>query len=320
MNTEESKTEAEVVAELQRKALEFKIERVQRGVKGSALVAAVPNNGRIELHSLKKFLDEAQDYPDRRAGVSKHTNAESFIAHVLRHKGENTVLFASKSEIRAIYDYHLAGSAEEAASDEMTLARRGAHVAVYELGYSEEWRAWSGKFNVSLSQEQFAEFLEERADDIISPDNVAGIEYAEAFKKRFTAASSERLVDLASNLKINIEAKVRNNKSLRDGSGVISYEERHKDERGDEVKVPGGFFVAVPIFTPSLDESGKPVGALDLFPVQLRYRVNNGGAVWMMIPHRKEMILQLALNNVITAVQKKTEVQLFHGQPEGAGH
>lgn len=105
--------------------------------------------------------------------------AGSMIGYVNRFKNADTVIFASivSNSFQAIIDYHkmpLAnlpsdGTTDKAPASHEAVAQLKAHRANLQLQFSEQWGIWTGANEDDMRHVKFAKFLEENADDVISP-------------------------------------------------------------------------------------------------------------------------------------------------------
>lgn len=123
----------------------------------------------MKAESVKKYLDEYRDRPERRKGTARFDDLDSFIDHVIRMKDAHSAMFAvrdrEKPRITAVLDYH-------ELRDEATregLPRFGEHRSLYAPQTSDEWRAWLKMDGEPMTQGDFAAFLEDRIADVVAP-------------------------------------------------------------------------------------------------------------------------------------------------------
>ena len=121
------------------------------------------------LESIEEFLPN----PVKVRQIVKINTAQSFINYINRFKNAHTTIFANDSDYRfsAVIDYH--ASQDEPGSH--------CHHALYNCPSSREWQAWQSHDNSKMDQTNFAEFLEERAEDIVSPSGAELLEIALKF-------------------------------------------------------------------------------------------------------------------------------------------
>lgn len=254
--------------------------------------------------SLKKLADEYATKPDRREGSAVLRDAESFVAHVLRFKSEESAVFASpdraKPSLLAVFDYHPRGG-------DATKADFAKHRALYECPLSEEWKAWQQHDGKLMPQVEFAEFIENRAADVVvaPPDDTNLRELSELLEGAF--ASPSRLLTLSRGLQINVEATVKDAVTLSSGEISVQYSETHVDGAGQPIKVPNLFVIQIPVFY-----AGEPWR----IPVRLRYRRNSGRLLWSYHLYRADATFDAAFKEVVGRVRAATEVPVFLGAPE----
>lgn len=266
----------------------------------TAPVLVIPK-GR-EIKSIKPFLDEYRDRPERKKGTASLTSVQSFIDHVNRHKDSNSAVFANDDRehpgLIAVLDYNEAG--------DTGLPRFGQHRASYAFPLSDEWKAWMGAAEKPLTQAQLAEFLEDHIRDVL-PSSDAG-ESGDDFAAELgiTLASPQQLITLSRGLSVKVDRRVKTVQSLSTGECSIVFDEAHNGEDGAPIRVPGGFVVGIPVFRN---------GPVYRVPFRLRYRLNQG-VTWQLVPHRADLVFQHAFDEAVETVKAGTELPLFYGKPE----
>lgn len=262
----------------------------------------------LKLESIKHLIDEYRDHPERREGVATMQSVASFVDYVNRFKNENTVVFASQADhasgqntgLHAIIDHHHAGADGQ--------ARFGRHQCRYDFPLSEEWRAWGKVDGVPMSQEEFAELLEDRIFDVRDPyDDKIG-ESAKEFSNALNArlASPGELRDLGKGLQVRIGQEATQLHNVQTGESTLQFSEEHKDAKGQPLRVPGGFVLGVPVFSE---------GRTYQLCARLRYRIS-GSVKWVVKLHRADILYQHAFNEACEQVQASTVCPVFRGQAE----
>lgn len=298
------RTNNDVVAELAAKvAVTAETRQIKRGTDDATEVLIVPEHMRVE--SIKRYLDENRTAPERRRGVSKLTDLQSFIAAVNRFKDAGSALFAHNStppRLECVFTYHPKGPADGPDS-----VRFGDHRAEYTFPLAEEWKTWTAFNGKPMSQAEFALFLENRLFDIGDPTHAfpASIEFAQRLSVSF--ASPQKLLELSRSLSIHIDRRVKNSTKLQSGEGQIIFTEEHTDEAGQPLHVPGAFLIVVRVF-----ENGVPYQ----IPARLRYRVGGGQISWSYELYRPDRALDDAIKEACVQAEKDTGLPLFYGAPE----
>lgn len=265
-------------------------------------IAAVPEG--VELKSLKYFVDELRQHPERREGRANLESVQSFCDYINRFKNANSAVFATEGDgnnpkLRGIIDHHQQGSDGE--------ARFGRHVAAYDFPMSEQWKAWHEADGSPMSQEQFAEFLEDRLLDVREPSEAG--ESAAKFSDDLAVslATPAQLRDLSKGLSVRVNQRAAQKFNTNTGETTLSFSEDHAQEDGTPIAVPGGFVLGIPVFHAG---DGYQLHA------RLRYRVSGRAVSWTVKLHRPDVVFRHAFNEAADAVAKKTECHVFRGHPE----
>lgn len=319
-----NRTNSDAVAELAVKAaqkpglLELKLDGIE------APVAVLPAG--IRLESIKAHLDAFRTAPERMKGTAKLGDLASLIGLTNRFKDEHSAIFARPGKlvgdesgpacapvIEAVFNYNeptvvRVDNPEIAHDASNGKPRFGDHRAIYAFPFSEEWKAWNLQDGKPMVQELFAAFLEDHVADVASPSGSPTELSAFFFEKLGVEfATPARLVELSRGLTVHVGQKVRNAKNLASGEAQLQFIEEHQDATGGELKVPGAFLLAIPVF-----QFDAPYHVA----VRLRYRVNGGNIVWLFELHRADRIFDHAFREACSKAKRDTELPLFIGSPE----
>lgn len=225
--------------------------------------------------------------PRRKRARVQLYEAASFIDYVKAHAlAGRTHIFGKATELgggfTAVLDYHgvenlpaivvsppITSSSDAAAPAEIVAGNRitampisvagfGEHVCELSLETTPEWKRWIGNNNKLLSQEAFAEFIEENQLDIVAPD--AGV-----------------ILDMAQLLEGTKTVTFKSGKNLRNGSVQLAYVEdvvatggSVASRREDSMSIPDKFTLQL---VPFVGANGVQVEA------RLRYRIGDNGRV-----------------------------------------
>lgn len=277
------------------------------------LTALVPQGKTLE--SIKPHLDAWLDRPRRKEGIAVLQTLESLIAHANRHKTAHSAAFIDRygntPKMLVVFDYHEKSEIPDGAE---THAERGEgrpdwlrHRGRYDFPFSPEWLAWTNQAGKEMGQEAFAEFLEDRAVDLIHPDlAIEGTKNLVALLG-LTMATPSRMVELSRGLALTENRRVQQAVSIGSGEMKISYATEHQGQDGAELKVPGAFLIAIPVFR-----------AGDRFQVfvRLRYRVRSGAVSWAYTLERVDDVREVAIDEAIQDLQEGTGLPVFVGTPE----
>ncbi|QEX18529.1 hypothetical protein FRZ44_38360 [Hypericibacter terrae] len=273
-----------------------------------ARMLAVPNGKSIV--SVKKFVDEWRDKPERREGRVPLLDLAAFIEYVNRFKDGDTLVFADNSREKpalvGVIDYHRAGFDGNPAWCR--------HRALYDFPLSEEWQAWHGKSGEKMNQGDFAEFIEDHIDDVIAPGlGSDGMPGGDPLIDQLLAtfggvpASPAKLMELSRGLAVFSNDKAVQAINLKSGEATIRYETAHTDANGGKLDVPPLFLIAIPVFTN---------GEKYRMAARLRYRLGGGGIAWFFELYRTEKVFDHALAEAIQKVRDQTGALTLLGRPE----
>jgi uncharacterized protein YfdQ (DUF2303 family) len=265
----------------------------------SEIPVAIHRNGQApKLEGVKSLFDAYRIAPERRRGVAKVDNLQSFVDLVNRHKDEHSVIFASTdlkaAKLLAVIDYHETSGA----------ARFGHHRIEYNFPTTKEFQVWQNFNGEKFDQGEFAAFLEDHIAELASPMDQERNEFEALFKTKFGAPNE--IIDLSRGLQVNVGAKVKNSVTLQSGEAEVVFSEEHTNAQGEKLIVPGLFMISLPAF-----EAGEPVR----IPVRLRYRA--GTAIkWFYQLYRPEHFLREQIKNDLLTAAQATGLPAYEGAPE----
>lgn len=305
----EMRTDAQAIIEAVRELHGVEVldaEQVDACLAGEVVV--VPKG--MTVQDLRPLIDARLEAPRRTKGTARHTTLASFIDAVNRFKntalvGEGvemwSAVFATDDmaapKLLCVVDYH--GPYQP---------RFGEHLIEYAFPLSDEWRAWQAAFaSKGMSQAEFAALLEDRITDVIEVGAVGERGQKMAESLGLSLAGSASVLALSRGISIKAETRVNSITNLSTGEGKILFEEKHGDEGGGAVRVPGGFVIGIPVVR------GGPL--FQVF-VRIRYRLSGGAIVWSFTPHRLDAVFRAAFEEACGEVREKTGVPLFYGTPE----
>lgn len=275
---------------------------LRRGDGEAVEVLSLPKGKTIQ--SMKPFLDEYLDAPERRRGTARLTTLLSFVEHVNRFKDDHSAVFAdianqSAPRLIGVLNYN-----EKAAGS----PRFGDHRAEYAFPISDEWKAWTNKKD-AMGLADFAEFLEEHVGDIVDPTTLPkeSATLAEAKQLGITLATPQALMETSRGLTIHVKAGITNATRLSSGETQVDFKEEHQGADGKALVVPGGFAIAIPVFR---------LGTPYLLLVRLRYRVDGNKVLWFFAISKVAKSFETAITKVCEQATAGTELPLFYGSPE----
>lgn len=253
-----------------------------------------------KLIDLKPYIDNWRDTPKRIVGVARMQSPESFAELVVRQKNDATALFCdigTAPSLTAVIDYHGAGARAEWAK----------HRIHYAFPLSDEWKFWLSIMSRGrLSQEEFAFLIDERIADVVKAADT-GPEPELAEMMGVTIATPAELLTLSRGLQIRVAQVVKEARNVSSGANMLTFEETHAGENGQPLKVPGMFFLSIPIFVG--DDPAR-------IPVRLRYRVVDRKTIWIPQLYRPDLILRETVMRAAEKAAEATALPLFYGSPE----
>lgn len=295
--------QAHVAAEAYQKPTLVKIEHP---ADAATLVPAVLGKDGLRVVPKSAFA-EYLDHPERRTGTAAMTRLESFIEHVGRFKNAESIVFARDDRdapgLTAVLDYHDAGADGT--------PRFGDHRTTFRFPLSDEWKVWVKFDGKRMDMVEFAQFLEERVNDI---DVVESVDDLNEDIRRFIGAtkldkiaSPSRLIELSRNLQIHESSTVKSAHNPASGEGVIRFESEHTDAAGQPVDVPSLFVICIPVFA---HDGYYRIAA------RLRYRKMPEGIVFWYDLWRTDLVFDHAFDKACERVKSETGLPLLIGAPE----
>ncbi|MEM1046450.1 MAG: DUF2303 family protein [Pseudomonadota bacterium] len=250
---------------------------------------------------LKHEITPYSTRPDLKQGTASLTTRDSFIELTNRHKTEHSAIFCNtdwrKPSFTAVIDYH--ENASGGPADNLS------HRLVYTFPLSDQWNAWVKNDGQPMEQAEFAEWIEDRLPDLVSPEAGERNHWEGKFGTKF--ATPAELITLSRGLKIHVNSKISNITNLQTGEADMKFEEVHSAGDGNEVRVPGLFMLGIPPFF---------MGDIPHIPVRLRYRPRGGSITWLYQIYRPDVFVTERVRADMDIVAEQTELPVFEGAPE----
>lgn len=215
--------------------------------------------------------------------------SQSLAAYINRFKNADTVLFAdiASSSMTAVIDYHGQPPAGDVAGGTKPDPRLACHRAMLQLAFSEQWKVWTAKDGVLMSQLDFADFLEQNGVDLYDPQG---------------ADLLELIQDLHTYAKSTVKTRVR--------AGAISNLDFARDNevtgsKDGTVPMPNQMQLRIPIYF------GEPEVTV---PALMRFQLNDGTIRLGYRLVRPETVRQIEFQRVVQdEVAGPTEVTTVYG-------
>jgi uncharacterized protein YfdQ (DUF2303 family) len=260
------------------------------GVKGRVTdiegipVALLPQGMYIEpLVDALRLADERAEKPRRHEGFSTHFDLESFIAHIEMFSVGDSVVWAhpNAAEIKAVYNYHTPDG--PAWSD---------FGAKYSCPHSPEWCEWKKKDGAAMSQDAFADFIEEHFENLTVP------------RKNEEGPTPVDVLEMARNLQIHTKGQFRRTLDATTGEHTMVVKQEHGES---STKIPRRFFVALRVY-----DGGDEYRV----EARVRFRLREGVPSFMFNLHRLQEIHRDAFNDVCSKISERTSRMVFIGMAE----
>lgn len=254
-------------------------------------LASVPAAGVLVFaDKTVRSLEAFSPTPKRkRASVSLY-ESKSFVEYVKAHKLPGaTHLFGQSNELggsfSAVIDYHEA----ETATKEVAVPGWSDHRATLTLQTTPEWKRWIENNGKAMTQEAFAEFLEDNITDIIKPDGAT-------------------LIEIAQLLVGKKGATFRSGKNLKTGAIDFAYSEQIEASAGrrdDNMQVPDRFTLGI---CPFVGAAGVEVS------VRLRFRISDSGKLtFIYLLDRPHKVIEAAFNATRMVIESSTSLGVHLG-------
>ncbi|SDC45312.1 DUF2303 family protein [Nocardioides lianchengensis] len=244
----------------------------------------------LELDFDKKYEGYAP-HPIRKKGTVFVQDAPSFIEYLAKHGLPETEVFADLGKMQLVGVINAHAEADVDNTDRPGgLAGHRDHRVVLELVQTDAWKAWRALDKKALTQEQFAEHLEDRANDVVTPDAATMLEIASS---------------LIATTGVDFKSAVR----LGDGQVQLRYEETTQARAGEggDLEIPQTFTIAVAPF-----EGADPVELIARF----RYRITSGRLSLFYALLNPDDIVRAAFIEYVDHVDNNIRHPLFKGRPE----
>jgi uncharacterized protein YfdQ (DUF2303 family) len=244
----------------------------------ASLVGATPYTALPEGFTVEN-LESMLPQPTRKRGLVHLRDAASFIAYVNDQKTPATKIYGTISTpgFKAIFNDH---ATEPGWAD---------HIAMFDCPLSLEWKTWTKASGTRMTQEAFAQFIEDNLPNIAKPPAAEMLEVSRTLeaRKKVTFASAIR---------------------LSNGQNELSYNEEVSGTTAKgKFMIPEVFTIGIPVF------EGGTQYAID---ARLRYRIENARLQMWFDLIRPHDILKDAVTGktgLWEAISKGTSVPMFHG-------
>lgn len=269
------------------------------------------------LQTLKPFV---------RKGQANLSDLQSLIDWANRFKGEASALFATISDqpsLTAIIDYHGAGAPTHDPENGDPAAAYGRHRAIYKFPISDEWKLWLSISGKPLAKEEFGEFIEANAKDLLDPTpallnprtppteewETGMLRIAQQLQGRFGHYAA--LVQLSRAFQVHETSNLTVSMNRDSGEASVQFLNEHRDPDGAPLSIPNLFMIAIPVFA---------YGALYRIPVRFRYRKAGQDVKFIISLHNPHIAFRDAVDEAVTIAHQQTGLPVFRGTAETSGN
>lgn len=154
----------------------------------------------------------------------------------------------------------------------------GEHSCRYDLSHTAQWLEWTAISGKQLSQQYFAEFIEEHLDDIKTP-------------------SSSEVLTVATTLSGKRNIKFTNATNLGNGDVSLQWEENTEAKAGGDTRVPSEITISIPVFKGSEAQTTFEIKCL------FRYRIAEGRLSFEVKLLHADKVSELAFAEVLDALR-----------------
>lgn len=233
--------------------------------------------------------------PFRKVGDVTFTEPTSLCRYVESHGESNRTTIYADPEVNAfeaILNGHHAGPVASPDGEVDRGAGWGDHRAYLVLAATPEWQAWTKRSGDYMRQEEFAEFVEEHAPEIVEPD-------------------AATMLELASTFDATKAATMRSSVRLDSGQVRVSYEETVAARAGAKGDL---------VYPTTLRLGIAPFVGVDPYAVtaRLRHRIVDGALRLAFLLDRPEAVVRDAFAQVAQAVEDETGHPVLFGRPRRA--
>jgi uncharacterized protein YfdQ (DUF2303 family) len=244
--------------------------------------AVIPAGGGHAVIDLEDHLEKHRDRPRRKQGTYRVHDADAFVAYMGKHAGDESEVWAdvTRAQITGVLNAH--DSAEHDG-----LAGWEDHTVVYRVQHTDAWKSWIEHDGKLLDQQVFAELIEDRSVDVVSP-------------------SAAEMLELAQSFQAHIGVQFKSSTLLPNGERQLQYEENIDARAGrtGHLEIPASFELAMVPF-----EGAQRYKVIARF----RYRLLNGTLKIGYRLERPNDVLRDAFAGVVERVREGVAAPVFNG-------
>lgn len=270
---------AQVVERLTREAVEP--HQVEPG-----LYLAPDTETGSRVFDVRDQIERTKDHPRRKTGAVTLAQHDSFTDYLAKHARDETELWADIDHDRvvAVINAHRGnpGGVEGRAG-------WGDHRATLQLVTTQDWRDWTDKSGVLMSQVDFAEFVEQHLPNFVRP-------------------AAADMLELAQTIKGHTKVSFESSKRVKSGETAIEWREETTAAAGKKgaLEIPDTIDLGIQVY-----EAGAPYRLTARF----RYRIGGGQLALGYVLERAGDVKRDAFGQVVQQVATDSAREVWHGTP-----
>jgi uncharacterized protein YfdQ (DUF2303 family) len=247
------------------------------GDHGPLVGYVVPAGASLHVVDVEAKYAKYRDNPVRKTGTFAVHDGESFVAYMAKHALVESEVWADAQgqQIIGVINAH---------DDD---AGWGDHRVVYKVAFTEAWKAWKALDGKLGTQAEFAQVIEDRLVDIITPDAADLLEIVQTFEA-------------------NVGVRFESSRLLSTGERQFVYKENVEASAGrnGQFEIPKEFELAL-----------QPFEGADrqVVVARLRYRITDGNLAIGFKLVRPEDVIRQAFDSVVSTVQVGVDAPVFNG-------
>lgn len=234
------------------------------------------------VHDLERLLPA----PVRKHADISVTTTESFINYTKKHGSlDDCVIYADIDSERS--RCIMVAIVNDNGADE---AKWRDHRCTFNPALSVEWKRWISKNSVSMSQDNFATWLEDNQSDVRSVNG---------------SPSGADILAMAQAFEINADKRVKSHINLQSGGVRFEFVEDETKDTRTSMEVFRRFTLALPVFE----------GSSDAYPVEarLKYRDRGGKVSFWYELIRPDRAFKTAVQSSLDKIKEATGFMILQG-------
>ena len=248
-------------------------------IDGHHFVMVPPN---YTAKNITEEVEKAQDHPSRKRGTVQLKDIASLIAYAKDQSCSGTGYIYADPDTRtvtAVFNDHR----------HLDFAGWRDHKASYKAEYTPEFQKWLGKNGVSMTQTEFAEFVEDNFADITEP-------------------AAQHMLDMATTIQAKTDINFGSAKRLDNGQVQLQYTETIDARAGANgaLSIPKEFTLGLRIFKNGGGYKHK---------ARLKYRLNAGAIKFWYELDRPERSIEDAFGGYVEVLTEQSGYQVLLGTP-----